>query len=150
MYSQPLKKYSDFLKVILNLSPKTEEEVKRLYGSNYTYALVQELFDTEMHVIKLVENNEPVGVYGVKELKKNSAGIFLLTTDKLHNGNMIKFLREAKKQIILWEQQYDLLMDNCYKRNKTIIKWLTLLGFKPSIYEDNYFQIYYKGNINEY
>lgn len=138
------------MQVILNLSPKTEEEVKKVFGSNYTYGLVQELFDTEMYVIKLKETGEPVGVYGVKELKKTSAGIYLLTTDKLHNGNMITFLKEARKRVILWEQQYRLLMDTCYKKNKTIIKWLTLLGFKPSIYEDKYFQIYYKGDINEY
>ena len=68
----------------------------------------------------------------------------------MHKGNVIKFLREAKKQVNQWTKEYKLIMDNWYKQNTTILKWLLLLGFKPSQYENEKFQIYYKGDINEY
>lgn len=120
------------------------------------------------YLIKLKSTGEPVGLFGLipcgaevqaelelsdgdaraklhrSKQNTNSAGIFLLTTNKLHNGNVITFLRQAKATIEQWLNEYDLIMDYCYKKNLTIQKWLRLLGFKPSLYQDNEFQVYYK------
>lgn len=155
MYSEILKKNehnSIFIveAVLMNLCEDTKTELIKNFGDDYideTFDIIQ---DTEINVIRLKSNNEPVGLYGVIPQENNSAGIYLLTTDNLHNGNLITFLKQAKKQVNEWSQKYSLIMDNCYKENKTIIKWLKLLGFKPSQYQNEEFQIYYKGDINEY
>lgn len=155
MYSEILEKneYNSIFiveAVLMNLCEDTKTELIKNFGDDYideTFDIIQ---DTEINVIRLKSNNEPVGLYGVIPQENNSAGIYLLTTDNLHKGNVITFLKQAKKQVNEWSQKYSLIMDNCYKKNETIKKWLKLLGFKPSQYQSEEFQIYYKGDINEY
>lgn len=140
--------------VLDNLCEDTKTELKKIYktsdDSNYLQCTLDAIKDSEIFVVKLQENNEPVGLYGLIPQDNESAGIFLLTTDNLHKGNLITFLKGAKKQVDEWSKQYKLIMDNCYKQNETIKKWLRLLGFKPSEYQDDNFQIYYKGDISLY
>jgi hypothetical protein len=136
--------------VLNNLCEATVTELKKINGEDYLSKTFDTIKDTDIHVIRLKSNHEPVGLYGLIELSKTSAGIYLLTTDNLHKGNIIKFLREAKLQVNQWTKEYKLIMDNCYKKNINIQKWLLLLGFKPSEHQDENFQIYYKGDINEY
>jgi len=140
--------------VLDNLCEDTKTELKKIYksseDSNYLEQTFQAIKDSEIFVVKLQKTNEPVGLYGLIPQDNESAGIFLLTTDNLHKGNIITFLKGAKKQVEEWSKTYKLIMDNCYKQNKTIQKWLTLLGFQPSEYQDEDFQIYFKGDINLY
>ena len=155
MYDELLNKNnSDYLQnieyVLNNLCNDTKEELIRLFGKKYFVNTFEIIDNTEIHIIKLEKNNEPVGLYGIIPQSETSAGIYLLTTDNLHKGNIFKFLRTAKKQVSVWSKKYKLLMDNLYKKNKTIMKWLLLLGFKPSEHENENFQIYYIGDINEY
>lgn len=159
MYSELLDKntYNSIFiveAVLNNLCEDTKTELKNIcgtyVGNDYINNAFETIKDTDIHVIRLKSNNEPVGLYGLIPISKTSAGIYLLTTDNLHKGNVIKFLREAKKQVNQWTKEYKLIMDNWYKQNTTILKWLLLLGFKPSQYENEKFQIYYKGDINEY
>ena len=151
MYSERLNDTKTVKEVLKNLCTDTKKELIKIFGDNYFSEVYQKIQATEIFVIRLKKTNEAVGLFGLIELKKSStAGIYLLTTDKLHSGNIITFLKGAKKQINLWSKQYNLIMDNLYKKNETIKKWLVLLGFKPSQYQNDDFQIYYKGDINEY
>ena len=137
--------------VINNLCNDTVVELKKMFGDNYKEIVFKEIGQlTTKYLIKLKKKNEPVGTFGLIPQGQASAGIFLLTTNNLHNGNVITFLKCAKKQIEEWLHNYDLIMDRCYKKNLTIQKWLKLLGFKPSKYQDNDFQVYYKGDIGLY
>ena len=154
MYIEVLnKRQNDFCKIIFdvleNLHEDTVIELKKIFEKNYIEKTYEAIKDYEIHVIKL-NNDMPVGLFGVIPFQFKTAGIFLLTTKNLAYGNKIKFLREAKKIVKKWEVQYELLMDSCYKKNEKIKKWLLLLGFVPSKYEDENFQIYYKGNIELY
>ena len=155
MYSEVLNKldYSSIStveRVLETLHADTVAELKKKYGVDYIRLTFEAIKDSEIHVIRLQKTKEPVGLYGLIQDTESSAGIFLLTSENLHKGNLITFLKRARKQINEWSKEYQLIMDYCDKQNKTIIKWLTLLGFKPSQYEDEDFQIYYKGDISLY
>lgn len=136
--------------VIDNLCEKTKNELIQIFGNDYKDKTFETIKDTEIFVIKLKANDKPVGLFGLIPQKENSAGIYLLTTDELHDGNIITFLKGAKKQIKTWAKKYKLLMDTCNKQNDSIQKWLNLLGFQPSQYQDENFQIYCLGDINLY
>lgn len=136
--------------VLENLCEDTVTELKKIYGKDYIRKTFENIKDTEIFIIRLKSNNEPVGLYGLIPEGEQSAGIYLLTTKNLHNGNVITFLKEARKQVKKWSEEYKLIMDNCYKQNKTIQKWLSLLGFQPSEYQDNDFQIYFIGDLSLY
>ena len=155
MYSERLDKnnYNSVLPVeyvLENLHKDTADELKKIYGKHYIIKAFNEIKDTDIFVIRLKSTNEPVGLYGLIPQSSKSAGIYLLTTKNLYNGNIIKFLRESKKQIHKWQAEYNLIMDYCSKENKIIQKWLTLLGFQPSNYQDDNFQIYYWGDLSLY
>lgn len=136
--------------VLENLCDDTVTELKKIYGTDYLRQTFEAIKDTEIFVIRLKNNNKPVGLYGLIPEGEQSAGIYLLTTRNLHNGNVITFLKEARKQVKKWSEEYKLIMDNCYKQNKIIKKWLALLGFQPSEYQDEDFQIYFKGDLSLY
>ncbi len=138
--------------VLNNLCEDTKKELKKIYSENFDYlnSVFEAIKNTDIYLIRLKSNNEPVGIYGLIPQENNSAGIYLLTTDNLHKGNVITFLKQAKKQVNEWLKDYKLIMDNCYKQNETIKKWLTLLGFQPSEYQDEDFQIYFKGDLSLY
>lgn len=136
--------------VLENLCEDTITELKKIYGKDYIRKTFEAIKESEIFIIRLKSNNKPVGLYGLISQENNSAGIFLLTTNDLHKGNIITFLKEARKQINKWRKEYKLIMDNCYKQNKTIQKWLLLLGFQPSEYQDNDFQIYFIGDLSLY
>ena len=155
MYSEVLDKqdYNSIYAVehvLENLHKDTVAELKKKYGDRYISETFDAIRESEIFVIRLKSTREPVGLYGLIEQENNSAGIFLLTCENLHKGNLITFLKEARKQVKQWSREYDLIMDYCDKQNKTIIKWLTLLGFKPAPYEDKDFQIYFKGDLSLY
>lgn len=168
MYSQLATSTKEIRYILDNLNPEAVSELKTLFGESYkknAFQIIKAV--TNKHVIKLEKTKEPVGVYGIIPMgvnkgadksnlqagkfteKKNICGIFFLTTENLHKGNKIKLLREAKKQIEIWGTQYETILDSCHKSSKTIKKWLTLLGFKPSGWEDNDIHVYYKGKWND-
>ena len=157
MYSELLDKTTNnsiyvIEAVLNNLCEDTKKELKKIYSENSDYlnSVFEAIKNTDIYLIRLKSNNEPVGIYGLIPQENNSAGICLLTTDNLHKGNVITFLKQAKKQVNEWLKDYKLIMDNCYKQNETIKKWLTLLGFQPSEYQDEDFQIYFKGDLSLY
>lgn len=151
MYASISRNTKEIKYVLNNLCDDTVLELVKLFGNGYkfkTFCLIRAL--NKKYIIKLKHTNEPVGLFGLIPQSNNTAGIFLLTTDNLHKGNLITFLRSAKRQIEDWQSEYKLIMDSCYKKNETIKKWLRLLGFKASVYQDDDFQVYYKGDIGLY
>lgn len=148
MYSQKATKINEIKYVLERLNPEAVAELKVLFGNDYKNQAFQIIRATrgDKFIIKLEKTNEPVGIYGIIPMKQETAcGIFFLTTSNIHKGNKIKLLKGAKKQIAIWEQKYETIMDSCHKTSETIKKWLKLLGFKPSGWEDNNIEVYYKG-----
>lgn len=154
MYSELAHNEEEIKEVLENLCSDTVIELK-MFINSYKEEIFEAIKKLSVsYVIKLKENNKPVGLFGLIPQHtangKKAAGIFLLTTDELHKGNILTFLKGAKKQVEKWCSEYDLIMDKCCKHNQTIIKWLKLLGFSPSKFQDDDFQIYYRGKIELY
>lgn len=133
--------------VVAHLCNKAIEELRVKFGNSFRYDTLCYLYNVPFRfikTIKLKKTGETVGLFGLVPLTDDSAGIFFLSTEKLYEGNMFLFLRETKKQIEAWNSKYEILLDDCYKQNKSVIKWLKILGFKPTADEDKNFQIYQK------
>lgn len=133
--------------VVAHLCNKAIEELRVKFGNSFRYDTLSYLYNIPFRffkTIKLKKTGETVGLFGLVPLIDDSAGIFFLSTEKLYEGNMFLFLRETKKQIEIWNSKFEILLDDCYKQNKSVIKWLRILGFKPTADEDKNFQIYQK------
>lgn len=153
MYADSNFTDSELKHVLNNLCEKAVIELELMYASEYKYFIFDQIkkLNTEYRTMIRLKSGEPVGIFGRLPISDKVYGIFFLTTDRLHFGNIIKLIRETKKYIKEWEKSSKLIMDYCYKKNTQIIKWLLLLGFKPAeVKIEQNFQIYYKGDINEY
>lgn len=149
MYAVYASSNKEIKYVLSNLCKPAVAELVKILGKDYKQkALAIIKTSNKKYLIKLKSSHEPVGLFGLLPQGNKTAGIFLLTTDKLHSGNIITFIRKAKQQVEEWLNEYKLIMDTCDKKNDVIKKWLLLLGFKPSKCQDEYFQIYYKGDIS--
>ena len=99
----------------------------------------------EKYVIRLKENDEPVGLFGIIEETQDVAGIFLLMSEEIKKGNMIHLIRQSKAIVDDWMKDYKALLDDCHFENEKIIRWLMFLGFKPTDeIKDNYFITFQK------
>ncbi|MBR3654836.1 MAG: hypothetical protein IKN62_05345 [Elusimicrobia bacterium] len=150
MYAEPIRSLIEVRTVLDNLCDDTVLELRHYLGKHWkskTFQIIRAI-KKEKFIIKLKENGKPVGLYGLVPVNEHSGGIFLLTCDDLHKGNIITFLKSARKQVDSWLDEYKLIMDSWYKKNETIKKWLILLHFKPSEFEDDNFQVWYKGDIS--
>lgn len=121
-YAERVKSLREVRFVLDNLCNDTKIEVEKIFGDDYRKQIFQiiRLIKKERYIIRLKQTNEPVGVFGLIPVNENSGGIFLLTCDNLHKGNVITFLKSAKRQIDKWCEEYKLIMDSCYKQNETI------------------------------
>jgi len=152
MYGEKVTTPKEIKYVLARLNKEAIRELKLLFGSNYknnVFQIIQKA-QGEKFVIKLQKTDEPVGLFGIISEGVSVGGIFFLTTENLHLGNKIKLLKGAKRQIKIWEKKYKLILDSCHKGNKTIEKWLSLLGFQPSVLQDKDIRIWYKGDLNVY
>ena len=148
MFAVSNPRTDDVLYVYKHLHPDCKIELDKLKISKQQ--VIRRLTGNNAFVVKLKKTGKPVALYSITELDENCAGITLLMSDELNQGNLITFLKGAKKQVNEWCKQYKLVLDYCYLQNETVKKWLRLLGFKQSIYGDYNFRIYYRGDINEY
>ena len=146
MFIDYYPKENDIKVVLENLSELTKKELIVAFGEEY----IKEILNTQaicLYLIRLKKENKPVGIFGLIEEEKNIAGIFFLTTDEVYKGNMIKLIRTSKKIVDEWLKEYDVLLDDCHKDNEKVMRWLCLLGFKPTgrMKEGAFFE-FYKGD----
>lgn len=140
---EPDNKAIDY--IIENLCDKAIDELLIKFGKSYEYDTKIYLYSIpfkNIKIIRLKNNDEPVALFGYIPLENNSAGIFFLSTNNLYEGNMIKFLKGTKHYIDEWSKEYPILLDDCYKKNDSVIKWLKFLKFEPTTTESDNFQIY--------
>ena len=133
--------------VLNELHPKTKDELIKIFGKNYKERVFEEIKNAKRKYLIKLDDNTISGVFGVVEYKENIAGIFFISKDNL-KGHKISLLKKAHEVIRVFSREYELLFDSCYKKNKTIEKWLKMLGFKPSCIEAKGFRVFYIGNIN--
>ena len=133
MYIDYMPEASEILCLLDNLSELTKQELVLSFGKDYQDKVINLLSISKcLYLIKLKSNNNAVGMFGLLEENKKTAGIFFLTSDEIYQGNMIKLLKTSKVVIDEWLEDYEVLLDDCHKDNKKVKKWLEFLGFKPS------------------
>lgn len=119
--------------IIEKLSGLTVEEAIIRFGNNWKKEVKTIInLAKEKFVIRLKNSNIPVGVFGLIEESEDVAGIFLLLSEEIKKGNMIHLIRESKKVVDDWSKNYKALLDDCHYENEKIIRWLMMLGFKPT------------------
>ena len=153
MYIDSNVTFPDIIYIVKNLCNKAIDELKILFGESYkvdTLFFLTKISPEDIKLIKLKQNKKPTAIFGIVKENEKTAGVFFLSTDDLYKGNMISFLKETREQINKWGKTYEVLLDSCYKKNKSVIKWLNFLGFEATNEEDNNFQIYMKRYKNEY
>ena len=148
MYIDFYPSINDVYEVLDNLSELTKEELIKSFGEDYKSKMKNIFcFTTWVYLIRLKTDDRPAGLFGLIEETKEVAGIFFLSTDRIYQGNMIKLIRESKKVVDEWLKEYKVLLDDCYLENKKVMKWLCLLGFKPTgEIKEGGFATYYKGD----
>lgn len=133
MYIDYAPKFDEVVEVIDDLSELTKEELVLSFGKKYREKIINILSLSEfLYLIRLKNDNSPIGIFGLIEEDCYSAGIFFLTTDKLYQGNMIKMIKTSKIIIDEWLKSYNVLFDDCHKNNLKIKKWLEFLGFEQT------------------
>ena len=133
MYIDYMPETSEILCLLDNLSELTKQELILSFGKNYKDKVINLLSISKcLYLIKSKSNNNAVGMFGLLEEDKKTAGIFFLTSDEIHQGNMIKLLKTSKVVIDEWLEDYEVLLDDCHKENIKVRKWLEFLGFKPN------------------
>lgn len=129
------KSEKNIKKVIENLRLEDEIEMIFEFGENWKNVVSNSAKSSEIKII-VDELNNPVGLFGIKEIDKNTAEICLLATDKLKD-NPISFLLNARKIVKNWLRKYKKLQNYIYKHNKSGIRWLKLLGFELKEFNQN-------------
>ena len=148
MYIDYLPEAVEIEVVLNNLSELTKVELIKAFGEDYKNLIINLLpFTKYTYLIKLKADNSAVGMFGLVEETPDRAGIFFLSTDEMYKGNMIKLIRTSKTIVDEWLKEYKVLLDDCHQDNEKVMKWLCLLGFKPTgkIKEGCFFE-YYKGD----
>lgn len=133
MYAVVEPDFDEIEYVLDNLSDLTVEELIFAFGYEWKKEIKTLLkFVKELYVIRLKKDDSAVGLFGIDEISQKSAGIYLLLSEEIKKGNMIHLIRESKKVVEKWLEEYDELLDDCHYENEKIIRWLMLLGFKPT------------------
>lgn len=119
--------------IIDNLSDKSIEELKVLYGEDYEVFIKSELYNLssnqDIRVICL-DNGTPCAIFGLFPYY-NSLNIFFVTTTDYKKVSSFYVVKQSIKQIKLWLIKYKKdLLSQVLKTNNDVIKWLKLLGFK--------------------
>lgn len=134
--------------VMDNLCSASNNELRDIFGKDYKQKVIEKILQTEdKNIIKLKSTSEAVGIVGVIKVSPNVGGLFFVSTDYLKKGNMFTLLRDSKRYIQEWSNQYKLLYDQCSKENLLVIKWLEFLRFNLLSSTDE-FNLYYKGELN--
>jgi len=126
--------YLDY--VLNNLRDDDRFEMMFEFGEDYIEIIKEELKSASSHIQIIVnEINEPLGIFGYKEIDSETAEICLLVTDEFKRY-FKDFIYQAKTYIAEWMQEYSRLENFVYKHNKQAMRWLKILGFQIVEYDD--------------
>ncbi len=150
---------NDIKYILDNLRAEDREELEAAHGKSWNPIVFEKIIDCEDVNIGISEKTKnPVLMWGVvpEELparclcsdffdgrKKEYIGcIWLLSTNEIEQ-NYICFLKNAKKQMQIYEKEYKILCNQVHKANKGAINWLKWLGLKFKPYTED-FMFFYK------
>ena len=116
----------DVLYFIANIRPMDKEEVETASGLPFSIHS-QELFSylEEIHVVR--HNDTIIGIGGIHKVEERKALIWLLLTSDVEKVKM-EFLRFSKRHLKGLLENFDVLFNYVYLKNKLHVDWLTWLG----------------------
>jgi hypothetical protein len=119
--------------ILANLRIEDMEESKALWGEDYQTKMLENIMNTENVIIgKTKRGDIPVlmgGVCRTDPYDKSVGCIWLLATPEIQN-HQICLLRELKKEITKYDEEFWLMYNIIYKENYLAKSWLAWLGFK--------------------
>ena len=117
-----------------NLSDSSTEELEIIYGEDYKQYLKAELINCVMYediTALCLDDNTPVAIFGLMNYDDDSKNLFFVSTKAINEVSPLYLIKQSIKQIKLWMFKYKKnLLDQVYRKNTQVIKWLKLLGFE--------------------
>ncbi len=129
-------KTSELIAMVLN-NLRIEDEIEMIFefGNNWKDIIYNSALNSDITIIADEQNN-PVGLFGIREIDKDTAQVCLLATPHL-TDNSISFLLKGKKVVKEWMNKYKKLENYIYKHNKNGIRMLKILGFNLVDFNQN-------------
>lgn len=123
----------DILFVLDNLREEDKIECVVSRGENFTNEILNDLKNLSPSdsflLAKTKKDNIPVLIAGVKHIEKSIGCVFLLSTPEIEK-HQICFLKEMKKQIEKYDENFSILYNQIYKTNHLAKNWLKWVGFR--------------------
>ena len=120
--------------ILDNLREEDRLEVETARGKNWKTEILKDLENSKIPFLlgKTKKENIPVLICGAwcTDINNPAVGIvWLLSTPEIEK-HQITFLREMKKEIKKYDEQFGILYNQIYKSNNLAKRWLKWVGFR--------------------
>jgi hypothetical protein len=147
MFKVEKSKENYIIYILNNLKKEDELEMIEEFGANYKEILKFECINSDEIQVIVDMNDLPIALFGCRKINNNTAEVCLLVTDEF-SKHFIYFIKQAKIYLNNWLETYSRLENYVYKTNKSTIKWLKLLGFNVTDYNEKKMYFYMENKNN--
>lgn len=134
MYRARDIKKNDIQNLLRSLRTEDKIECRISKGRKWKRKLLQELlsFDFPFLLAKTKKENTPVLIAGAWQISKKYPYIgcvWMLSTPEIKK-HQITFIKEMKKEIAKYDEQFAILCNKIYAKNHLAKNWLKAVGFR--------------------
>lgn len=119
--------------ILDNLRKEDVEEVSTTLGKDWKNLTIKALQSgLPFNLVKTQKDDRPVLMYGAWPIYKENqsiAVVWLLSTPEIKE-HQIKFLREIKNDLKIYDDKYGILYNMIYSKNRLAKRWLKKSGFR--------------------
>ena len=118
------------VELLPNLRQADVRECEKLYGCSAGDALLASVATSDMAWAFLNDEEECMGIAGVGDTGVEDYGsIWMVSSDELFERYKLPFLRNAKRMVEEFHQDYPVLTNVVDPHNHVHVKWLAWMGF---------------------
>lgn len=134
MYRADKKNKRDIRYILNNLRDEDKKEVKITFGKKWKRIVLKTLLTSKYLYLlgKTKQKNNPVlicGAWAVDKKNPSIAAIWMLSTKEIVN-HQVTFLREMKKELQKYDEEFAITYNQIYKSNELAKKWLKWAGYR--------------------
>ncbi len=133
MYREKNIKIEDIKYILDNIRDEDRLEAESTLGKDWKKSLLSDLLNSNQKFIlaKTKTNKIPVLIAGAWAVGNNNSigAIWMLSTPEIVN-HQISFLKEMKKELKKYDEDFSILYNKLYKENKLAKNWLKWAGFR--------------------
>ena len=133
MYRADKASIKDIEYILDNLRYEDELELKTIRGENWKNEIISDLKNSNKPFIlaKTKKDDTPVLIAGCWSVDGASLTgvVWMLSTPEIEK-HQISFLRELKKEIKLYDEEFAFTYNHIYKSNHLAKKWLKKVGYR--------------------